>query len=108
VLIAGGYKEVGLGRRLVAGHESAGPGRVVFAGGAPRRARARHVDINDPGPIGAASDGVSTVVAGVRQHEPHSLHTVDCDGLAHTSIAPPRSPWPSFEQRHTKGQDGTR
>jgi saccharopine dehydrogenase (NAD+, L-lysine-forming) len=95
ILVVGGYGVVG--RRLAALLEAAHPGRVVVAGRHPETggdARARRMDVDDPASIEAALEGVGTVVACVRQREPHLLRSALGRGLAYTSIAPPWIPWP--------------
>lgn len=95
ILIVGGYGEVG--RRLAAQLETAAPDRVIIAGRHPEQARglpARRIDVDDPASIEQALDGISVVVACVRQREPHLLRAAVRRGLAYTSIAPPWMPWP--------------
>ena len=93
ILIVGGYGEVGL--RLAAKLEACAAGRVVVAGRHPERARgpARFVDVDDPGSIERALEGVDTVVACARQRDAGLLRAAVNRGLAYTSIAPPWMPW---------------
>lgn len=98
ILIVGGYGEVG--RRLAAQLEAAQPDRVIVAGRHPEQARglpARKIDVGDPASIELALEGVSVVVACVRQREQHLLRAAVRRGLAYTSIAPPWMPWPETE-----------
>jgi saccharopine dehydrogenase-like NADP-dependent oxidoreductase len=90
ILIVGGFGAVG--RRMVPLLEAAFPGSVVAAGRNPLATeglRARRIDVDDPAAIEAALDGIGTIVACVRQREPHLLHAAVRRGLAYTSIAPP-------------------
>jgi saccharopine dehydrogenase-like NADP-dependent oxidoreductase len=94
ILIVGGYGEVG--RRLAVLLEAHGPGRVIVGGRNPARAEgfeARRVDVGDPRSVDQALDGVSIVVACVRQREPHLLRAAVRRGIGYTSIAPPWLPW---------------
>ena len=94
ILIAGGYGEVG--RRLAGLLDSAAPGRVIVAGRHPERVRerpARALDVDDPESIEQALDGVTVLVACVRQSQPHLLQAAVRRGIAYTSIAPPWIPW---------------
>jgi saccharopine dehydrogenase (NAD+, L-lysine-forming) len=105
ILIVGGYGEVG--RRMAADLEAVHPGRVIVAGRHPERAqgmRSRHVDVDDPASIEAALDGVSVVVACIRQREPNLLRAAVHRGLAYTSIAPPRTPWSAVEELREEAQ----
>jgi saccharopine dehydrogenase (NAD+, L-lysine-forming) len=98
ILIVGGYGEVG--RRLAAQLEAARPDRVIVAGRHPEQSsgvRARKIDVDDTASIEAALDGVSVVVACVRQREPHLLRAAVRRGIAYTSIAPPWIPWSATE-----------
>ncbi len=98
ILIVGGYGEVG--RRLAAQLEATQPGRVIVGGRHPEQVsgvRARAIDVDDPASIEQALDGVSVVVACVRQREPHLLRAAVRRGIAYTSIAPPWMPWPDTD-----------
>lgn len=91
VLVVGGYGEVG--RRLAEQLDMTEANRVVVAGRHPEIAdgfRGRKVDVDDASAVDAALDGVSVVVACVRQREPHLLRAAVRRGIAYTSIAPPR------------------
>lgn len=102
ILVVGGYGEVG--RLLAKQLECAYPGCVVVGGRNPERAtsvRARHIDVDDVASIEVALDGVATVVACVRQREPHLLRAAVRRGLAYTSIAPPPMDWPGLEPLRT-------
>jgi saccharopine dehydrogenase (NAD+, L-lysine-forming) len=91
ILVVGGYGEVG--RRLAEQLEMTERDRVVVAGRHPENAvgfRARKVDVHDATAVDAALEGVSVVVACVRQREPHLLRAAVRRGIAYTSIAPPR------------------
>ncbi len=96
ILIVGGYGEVGV--RLAAKLEASALGRVLVGGRHPDRARgpARHIDVDDLSSIERALEGVGTVVACVRQREPHLLRAAIRRGIAYTSIAPPWMPWPEL------------
>lgn len=105
ILIVGGYGEVG--RRLAAQLEATQPGRVIVGGRHPERAigiEARRIDIEDPGSIELALDGIGVVVACVRQREPHLLRAAIRRGIAYTSIAPPWMPWPETEPLRTEAE----
>lgn len=105
ILIIGGYGEVG--RRIAARLESAHPGRVVVAGRNPDRVtdlRSRRIDVDDPASIKSALPGVGTIVACVRQREPHLLRAAVGHGLAYTSIAPPWMEWPALAPLHDEAQ----
>lgn len=98
ILIVGGYGEVG--SRIAAQLEAERPGRVIVAGRHPEKARglpARPIDLGEPDSIEGALDGIDTVVACVRQREPHLLRAAVRRGLAYTSIAPPRITWADTE-----------
>jgi saccharopine dehydrogenase-like NADP-dependent oxidoreductase len=98
ILIVGGYGEVG--RRLAERLERTEPNRVIVAGRHPEEASgfpARAIDVDDAESIERALDGIGVVVACIRQREPHLLRAAVRRGLAYTSIAPPRLPWPATE-----------
>jgi saccharopine dehydrogenase (NAD+, L-lysine-forming) len=105
ILIVGGYGEVG--RRIAALLEPMHPGSVFVAGRNPLQAtelRSRHIDVDDPVSIEAALVGVGTVVACVRQREPHLLRAAIRHGIAYTSIAPPWIEWPDLMPLHEEAQ----
>jgi saccharopine dehydrogenase (NAD+, L-lysine forming) len=98
ILIVGGYGEVG--RRLATLLEAGSPDRVIVAGRHPELAHgfpARLIDLDDPGSIDRALDGIGVVVACARQREPHLLRAAVRRGLAYTSIAPPWMPWADIQ-----------
>lgn len=98
ILIVGGYGEVG--HRLATQLEVSSPNRVIVAGRNPAQARgvrARRIDVDDPDSIERALDGISVVVACVRQRAPHLLRAAVRRGIGYTSIAPPWMPWPETE-----------
>jgi hypothetical protein len=82
LLIIGGYGEVG--RRLAARLQATHRVRVGGRNGGVR------VDVDDPGSVARALDGIGTVVVCVRQHDAHVLRAAVRRGLAYTSVAPPR------------------
>jgi saccharopine dehydrogenase-like NADP-dependent oxidoreductase len=105
ILIVGGYGEVGL--RMATQLEAVHPQRVVVAGRNPECVawpRAMRVDVDDPASIEAALDGVSTVVACVRQRKPHLLRAAIRRGISYTSIASPWLPWPAVRELHEEAQ----
>lgn len=105
ILIVGGYGEVG--KRIAVQLERAHPGRVIVAGRNPDRVtdrRCLRIDVDDPASIKAALPGVKTIVACVRQREPHLLHAAVAHGVAYTSIAPPWMEWPALSPLHTEAQ----
>lgn len=105
ILIVGGYGEVG--RRIAALLEPTHPGSVLVAGRNPPQAtelRSRRIDVDDPVSIEAALAGVGTVVACVRQREPHLLHAAIRHGIAYTSIAPKRIDWTDLMPLHEEAQ----
>lgn len=105
ILLVGGYGEVG--RRIAALLEPTHPGSVLVAGRNPGRAaerRSRRIDVDDPASIEAALAGVGTIVACVRQREPHLLRAAIRHGLAYTSIAPPWIEWPDLLPLHEEAQ----
>jgi len=105
ILIVGGYGEVG--RRIAALLEPTHPGSVLVAGRNPGRAgelRSRRIDVDDPASIESALGGVGTIVACVRQREPHLLRAAIRHGLAYTSIAPPWIEWPELMPLHEEAQ----
>lgn len=87
-LVVGGTGEVG--RRIARSLE---PGSALIGSRREGGDDVRRIDVGDPASIETALDGVSTVVACVRQPEPHLLRAVIRRGLAYTSIAPPWLPW---------------
>jgi saccharopine dehydrogenase-like NADP-dependent oxidoreductase len=94
ILIVGGYGEVGL--RLSAHLEAAGAHRVIVGGRHPELVRdreARRIDVDDPSSVDEALEGISVVVACVRQRQPHLLRAAIRRGIGYTSIAPPWIPW---------------
>lgn len=94
ILVVGGYGEVG--RRLAQQLEARQPGRVIVGGRHPEQAsgvEARRIDVDDPGSIELALEGVGVVVACVRQRELHLVRAAIRHGIAYTSIAPPWMPW---------------
>jgi len=105
ILIVGGYGEVG--RRIASLMERNHAGSVLVAGRNPDRApavRSRRIDVDDPASIDAALVGVGTIVACVRQREPHLLRAAIRHGLAYTSIAPPWIDWPELQPLHQEAQ----
>lgn len=105
ILVVGGYGEVGgrLSDELRKAHGDA----VVVGGRNPEVAgerNARRIDVQDPSSIEKALDGVSTVVACVRQREPHLLDAAIKRGIAYTSIAPPPLDWSMIERLHADAQ----
>ncbi|PSM31965.1 hypothetical protein [Haliangium sp. UPWRP_2] len=97
ILIVGGYGEVG--KRIAALLAPRHAGAVLIAGRNPGRAaelRSRRIDVDDPASVEAALAGVGTIVACVRQREPHLLLAAIRHGLAYTSIAPPWIEWPDL------------
>lgn len=105
ILIVGGYGEVG--RRIAALLEPTHPGSVLVAGRNPGRAaerRSRRIDVDDPASIEDALAGVGTIVACVRQREPHLLRAAIYHGLAYTSIAPPWIDWPDLLPLHEEAK----
>jgi saccharopine dehydrogenase-like NADP-dependent oxidoreductase len=94
ILIAGGYGEVG--RRLARLLEAAAPGRVILAGRHPEHSAglpSRSLDVEDPTSVEQVLQGISLLVACVRQRRPHLLEAAVRRGIAYTSIAPPWVPW---------------
>lgn len=105
ILIVGGYGEVG--RRIAALLEPTHPGSVVVAGRNPPPAtalRSRRIDVDDPASIEDALTGVGTIVACVRQRDPHLLRSAIRHGIAYTSIAPPWIEWPELRPLHEEAQ----
>lgn len=105
ILIVGGYGAVG--NRLAAQLEATHPNRVIVAGRHPEQARgvrARRIDVDDVSSIEEALEGVSVIVACVRQREPHLLRAAARRGIAYTSIAPPWMPWPDTEPLREEAQ----
>lgn len=98
-LVVGGTGEVG--RRI---SKRLDPGAVVIGGRHEGGDGVRRVDVTDPESIEAALDGVSTVVACVRQPEPHLLRAVVRRGLAYTSIAPPWLSWEALRPLHDEAR----
>lgn len=109
ILIVGGYGVVG---RLIAGHLAPQfPGRVVIAGPEAARGaalcralghgtRALRLDVNDSEQIGAALNGVGTVMACVAQAEPRLLRAAVACGIGYTDIAPRLAFWEGAEELH--------
>jgi saccharopine dehydrogenase-like NADP-dependent oxidoreductase len=97
ILVVGGYGQVG--RRIVELLERSRPGRVVAAGRHPdvARGRATRIDVDDASSVDAALDGVSVVIACVRDRESQVLRGAVRRGIAYTSIAPPQLPWAELE-----------
>lgn len=105
ILIVGGYGEVG--RRIAPFLEPMHPGSVLVAGRNPPQGtalRSRRIDVDEPASIEAALAGVGTIVACVRQREPHLLRAAVRHGLGYTSIAPPWIEWPDLMPLHQEAQ----
>ena len=88
ILIVGGYGEVS--RRITALLEPTHPGSVLVAGRNPSQAtelRSRRIDVDEPASIEAALAGVGTIVACVRQREPHLLRAAIRHGIARNPAA---------------------
>lgn len=106
ILIVGGYGEVG--RRVATILEVWNPGRVIVAGRRPpgdSALRTRTIDLDDRATIAPALDGVSTVIACVRQREPHLLDEAARLGLAYTSIAAPWMPWDTLDPLRQRARE---
>lgn len=106
ILVAGGYGVVG--RRIAAHLAPEFPGRVVIAGRDEAKAaalcrelgegtQARRVDVNDPASVGAALEGVGTVMTCVTQKDRLLLRAAVERGLAYTDIAPALAFWRGAE-----------
>lgn len=105
ILLVGGYGEVGT--RLATLLEPEHPGSVLVAGRNPPRSaglRSRRIDVEDAASVESAIKDVGTIVACVRQREPHLLHAAVRHGLAYTSIAPPWLDWAELLPLHQEAQ----
>ena len=101
ILVVGGTGEVG-GRIVAHLRASYGGNAVIVAARHADLANSpvRAIDVDDPRSVGAALDGISTVVVCARQREANVLHAAVSRGIAYTSIAPPWLEWPRVDALH--------
>jgi|SRR5579871_191448 len=113
ILIAGGYGVVG--RRIAALLAPTFVGRVVVAGRDEAKAsaaagqlghgvRARRLDLSDAASIGAALDGVGTIMVCVSDHDLHLLRAAVTRGLGYTDIAPRLAFWKRAEEKNAEAR----
>jgi saccharopine dehydrogenase-like NADP-dependent oxidoreductase len=106
ILIVGGAGVVG--RRIAALLAPSFDDRLVIGGRDLGRAeavgrelghgaRGRRIDVEDPAAVGAALEGVGTVVTCVAQQELHLLQAAIARGLSYTDIAPRLAFWGGAE-----------